>query len=77
MDQRIFDQLDRLERGARIETRPPPVVYNNSSAEFSGYDMPEQAYGDPAGYDQYEFADQPMVLDSFGGLPIQVCTEER
>lgn len=69
MNQRIFDQLDMLERGARLETHPSRDAYNNSSAEFSGYDGPEPDYVETREYQQHaedEYADQPMVLDSFG-----------
>ena len=72
MDQRIFDQLDMLERGARIETLPTRDVYSNSSAEFSAYDGPDLDYHqiEDSPQDMYngqdEFADQPMTLDSFG-----------
>ena len=69
MDQRIFDQLDTLERGARVETRPTRDVYNDSSAGFSAYDgYAREGMGEPH-YQQDtndEFTDQPMVLDAFG-----------
>ena len=76
MDQRIFAQLDRLESGARIETRPRRDMYNNSSTEYSAYEGIDEGYVDARrpGYDQYdqyaadEFMDQPMQLDSFGKL---------
>lgn len=48
MDQRIFDQLDRLERGARVETRPSRYAYADSSGEYSAYD------GHPTGYDNVD-----------------------
>ncbi|KAK0898882.1 ATP-dependent DNA helicase MER3 [Friedmanniomyces endolithicus] len=38
MDERIFQQLDVLERGARFNTRPADDGYNISSAEYSAYD---------------------------------------
>ena len=72
MDQRIVDQLDMLERGARIQAQPARSVYDNSSAEFSAYDIPEHGYSprqEDGQNDEYigpEFGDQPMVLDSFG-----------
>lgn len=79
MDQRIFDQLDRLERGAR-ETAPRRDAYNNSSAEYSaydGYDGYDGGYGQQELYhDAYQqpvdgFADQPLTLDSFG-----ICSDD-
>ena len=67
MEQRIFDQLDRLERGARIETRPERETYNDSSAEYSAYDGSRAQYSqDPHYYDAPNFEDQPVRLDSFG-----------
>lgn len=75
MDRRIFDQLNMLERGARVEMRRSHPEYDHSSAEYSAHGMPEEAaYDDFGGYeygrgyqfDQHEFFDEPMVLDSFG-----------
>ena len=72
MDQRIFDQLDVLTRGARLETRPAHNEYHNSSADFSAYEGHDTNYGPlervQHAYEQeYDaFPDQPMVLDSFG-----------
>ena len=74
MDQHIFDQLDMLERGARVEALPVRAVYDNSSTEFSRYDMSEAQYDPRIRYSQTHepagdgFPDQPMVLDSFGEL---------
>ncbi|TKA37073.1 hypothetical protein B0A55_13624, partial [Friedmanniomyces simplex] len=47
MDERIFQQLDVLERGARVNIRPAQEEYNDSSAEYSAYD------GRDPGYDTY------------------------
>ena len=91
MDQRIFDSLNMLERGARVETRPRYDAYNNNSAEFSAYDGPELGYDEVGGvsyeqdhrYAQDEFVDQPMTLDSFGEanrtriMVVQALTEAR
>ena len=69
MDQRIFDQLDRLEQGARIETRTRREDYNNDSAQKSAYDGHRgHSYGHERDYQQTQndFVDQPMILDSFG-----------
>ena len=72
MDHRIYDQLDMLERGARVETLWPRAPYDNSSAEFSAYDVPESTYREASGFSpgyqpaEDEFAEQPMILDSFG-----------
>ena len=67
MDQRIFEQLDKLERGARVE-RPPADTYNNSSAEFSAYDGPQLHRHGGVTYqrEEDEYPDEPMTLDSFG-----------
>ncbi|KAK5119691.1 hypothetical protein LTR85_007267 [Meristemomyces frigidus] len=71
MDQRIFDQLDVLERGARNERRPIRDEYHNSSTEYSAYDGHHAEYGQPARIPrEYERAyddagNEPMVLDSF------------
>ena len=70
MDQRIFDQLDRLEAGAREETRPSRHAYEDNSAESSGYDGYEPVYGGAGGYQddgRYVgdmFADQGMAPHS-------------
>ncbi|KAK3707948.1 ATP-dependent DNA helicase MER3 [Vermiconidia calcicola] len=66
MDQRIFEQLDKLERGARVE-RPPADTYNNSSAEFSAYDGPQLHRHGGVTYqrEEDEYPDEPMTLDSF------------
>lgn len=72
MDQRIFEQLDMLERGARMDSCPTRDVYNDSSAEFSAYDEAQPDYHGMEPYHQAEdeFMDQPMVLDSFGTRPV-------
>jgi len=66
MDQRIFDQLDMLERGARFETRPTRDEHHNSIADYSAYEGHNAGYGDEYQQANDEFVDQPMVLDSFG-----------
>ena len=72
MDQRIFDQLDMLESGARAETLPSRYAYEDSSGEYSAYEGPGGGYvgADECPYDvQYEddgFVDQPMTMDSLG-----------
>lgn len=78
MEQRIFTQLDALERGARganngvMHARD---AYNDSSAEFSAHDAYDQneygqeSYGEApygVGQAEQEFVSQPMQLDSFG-----------
>lgn len=72
MSQRIFDQLDRLERGARIETHTGRNVHHDSSADYSAYDggyhehgQHEPYYGE-RGSEYDDFVDQPLTLDSFG-----------
>ncbi|KAK4545902.1 hypothetical protein LTR36_002466 [Oleoguttula mirabilis] len=71
MDQRIFDQLDVLERGARYETRPGRDEYHNSSTEYSGYDGYPADRGRaahvPREYDHTrdDVVDEFMALDSF------------
>lgn len=66
-DQRIFDQLDLLERGARDlhpPYRPVPVpepVYEDSRPEHDR-DYEEEP--------EHAFIDQPMQLDSFGETDI-------
>ena len=72
MDERIFHQLDRLQRGAHSGTRPPRHVYNDSSTEFSAYEGPDNGYGEPLPYTEGsaygvdDLQDEPMTLDSFG-----------
>jgi len=79
MVERILQQLDKLERGARIDTRPTQDEYNDSSAEYSAYDGYDRSH---EAYYAEEAADQPMALDSFGEgsgfLPTgQVLTASR
>ena len=72
MDQRIFDQLDMLERGARVETRPSRYAYEDSSAEYSAYEGPGGGYVGASehpynmAYEGDEFVDKPTTMDSFG-----------
>ena len=72
MDQRIFNQLDLLERGARFETRPARDEYHDSSADYSAYEGNDAHYGQAdrmqpsCAQTHDEFMDQPMILDSFG-----------
>lgn len=72
MDQRIFEQLDRLERGARIDTRPQPQANDDSSADYSAFgsnDTPQAQqttyYGVPS-HEDGPLVAQPFELDSFG-----------
>ncbi|KAK0247544.1 ATP-dependent DNA helicase MER3 [Friedmanniomyces endolithicus] len=44
MDERIFQQLNVLERGARFNTRPANDRNNISSAEYSAYDAHSREY---------------------------------
>lgn len=72
MSQRMFDQLDRLERGARIEVRPPREAYHDSSADFSAFEGSHADHAHQADYHGGDerahaaFIDQPVTLDSFG-----------
>jgi hypothetical protein len=72
MDDRIFDQLDRLERGSRVEMHPTRNAYHNSSADYSAYD--EMRHDEEPTHhrewhpDEYGIEDQPLTLDSFGKL---------
>ena len=72
MDQRIFDQLDRLERGAREEPCPNRHAYEDSSAGFSAYEGPGAGYvtetGHPyaAPYEGYEYIDEPKAFEIRG-----------
>ena len=64
MDQRTFDQLDKLERGAREEARPSRYAYEDSSAEFSAYEDRDDGYFEGGShphdvqYELEEFVDQ-------------------
>lgn len=68
----MFDQLDRLERGARIDPRAIEQQRNDSSAGYSAYDEQQGHYGiEQQHYEAWprernEFVEQPMTLDSFG-----------
>lgn len=72
MDQQIFDQLDRLERGTHISNPSRNTYRNDSSARYSAYDVPMQRYGgEQHGYggwqcDEFELPPEPMAHDSFG-----------
>lgn len=74
MDRRLFDQLDRLERGARVETRPNREGYAHGTAGYSaheGYSVGYEEYNDGGycgddGGQEDPYAIQPMTLDSFG-----------
>ena len=83
MDQRIFDQLDMLERGARVETRPSQYAYEDSSAEYSAYGGPGGGYVGPGEhpydiqYENDEFVDQPMTMESFGKSSTRHETGQR
>ncbi|KAK3113699.1 ATP-dependent DNA helicase MER3 [Teratosphaeriaceae sp. CCFEE 6253] len=62
MAERIFQQLDALERGARVDTRVMREPFKHSIADFSAcgaHDLNGDAYG------EVEAEDQPMALDSF------------
>lgn len=72
MEQRIFDRLDALERGARIDTTPAQQTYSHGSASFSNdvghescYDY-EESSGREYACDEDAFAHHAMILDSFG-----------
>lgn len=73
MEQRIFDQLDVLERGARNASQPRLYGLIDRDARHSTYDD----HGLPAQYrsghllKQEEPLDVPMALDSFG---MYLCT---
>lgn len=75
MSQRIFEQLDRLERGARIEPRPSRETYHDDSADFSGYGGSHASYSQHAprfgahDNDWDGYSEQPLTLDSFGRRP--------
>lgn len=76
MDERIFDQLDRLQRGARDIGIPPPANFQNSSEEYSAY----SGYGG-GGYSEYDGYvpvdtqhlegpfQEPQHLNSYGMAP--------
>ncbi len=72
MDDSIFAKLDQLERGARIETRPPAHAYSTQGAAILGdNEMPVEYDSESmpqAGWDVPEdvYDDQPLTLDSFG-----------
>lgn len=77
MTQRLFEQLDRLERGARVEDHPPREAYNESSADYSAYEG-NRLHGEPqAGYyGHYEpvhepYVEEPLTFDAFGTLRYQ------
>jgi len=73
MDQRIFDQLDQLQRGAR-ELVPRQSAYNNSSAGYSGYGGASASNDEHGGYfDEGErFADENIDPMAYSGK----CTQQ-
>jgi len=75
MDQHIFDQLDKLEAGARADTRPHRENYNRSTG-YSVYESHGHASDHVArGGRQWTQAedggkeDPLMALEPFGGVP--------
>jgi len=75
MDERIFQQLDVLERGARFNTRPADDGYNISSAEYSAYDGRGRDYNTHdtnntlQPYHQDDEYDQPIEANFLGESP--------
>jgi len=72
MDQRIFDQLDVLERGARSEGPSRHAAYDHRGTGYPTHDDYNTGHRSTAAYHtEYqespdEFIDQPMTLDAFG-----------
>lgn len=77
MSQRLFDQLDRLERGARFETRPTRETYNESSADYSAFEdaqmnaEPQSDYYGGFEREHGSFVEEPLTLDAFGTWYLQ------
>ncbi|TKA71090.1 hypothetical protein B0A55_08343 [Friedmanniomyces simplex] len=83
MDERIFQQLDVLERGARVNIRPAQEEYNDSSAEYSAYDGRDPGY-DTYGadatlrrHDQGDDYDRPIEPDISAYRPAREQYEQR
>ncbi|KAK5723529.1 ATP-dependent DNA helicase MER3 [Elasticomyces elasticus] len=61
----IFQQIDKLESGARVSTQPA-YEYNDSSAEYSAYEGHDRAQDTYDGNEQYQQAEgyaPPMTFD--------------
>lgn len=75
MSQKIFEQLDGLEKGARIQPRAREV-YQDTRADYSAYRDSRPVYRQHApeygnhAHEQNGFEDQPMTFDSFGGYSL-------
>lgn len=68
-DQQIFDQLDRLERGARVSHTSHNEYANDSSAGYWAYDTSvRQNEPEQHGYEpwEYDYAPELMVLNALG-----------
>jgi len=76
MDERIFQQLDVLERGARFNTRPANDRNNISSAEYSAYDAHGREYQTRdtntalQRYHRDDDDDQPVEANFLGEFPL-------
>lgn len=72
MDQGIIDQLDRLQRGARVLDASSQPRYA-TSAVYSAYDADDQRQRAQEQYHDYNnmpgYAEEPMQLDAFGKVP--------
>jgi hypothetical protein len=67
MDQRIFAQLDQLQRGAR-ETQPRRQDYGQHHATRTGYDEYDEYDQAPAHYgEENVYGDENMVPPEFNG----------
>jgi ATP-dependent DNA helicase HFM1/MER3 len=81
MGDRIFEQLDRLQAGARRETAPRQSNYHSSTeySAFEGYpgDHGNQ-YESRASYSQRydDYADEPMRLDAFDERLLQQADQD-
>jgi hypothetical protein len=70
MAQRIFAQLDQLQRGAR-ETPPRRQEYGQHHMTHAGYDEYDQYDQAPAHYDEEDlYGDENMIPPDFNGTRV-------
>jgi len=68
MDQRLFAQLDRLQRGAR-ESQPRRQEYGRHQATQAGYDEYDEYDPGPAHYGEEDvYGDDNMFLHDVDGM---------
>lgn len=67
MDERIFQQLEELQRGAEAGSLPQSDRrFDHAQAPYPAHEVHSYLADDAHDKTVQEFADQPLTLDSFG-----------